>query len=96
MGQEGLAEDLPRADFQVQYVRCCSSCQWLSHAFCFALLKGRYQDATQIYDTGNVNLRTSFADIRGESMVSSSCSVSCCNPWRQHTCANNTLTLSPC
>jgi hypothetical protein len=60
--------------YQPQVVRVCSSCQWLSNAFCLALLKGSYQDAVAIHDTGNVNLRTSFASIRGESMFP----VHCC------------------
>jgi len=32
-------------------VRVCKSCDWLSNAFCMALLQGRYQDALQLYDT---------------------------------------------
>lgn len=55
-------------------VRVCKSCDWLSNAFCLALLQGRYDDAVKIFDTGNVNLRTTFADIRGESMFP----VHCC------------------
>jgi hypothetical protein len=49
-------------------VSVCKSCDWLSNAFCMALLQGRVQDVQQIYQTGNVNLRTSFADIRREAM----------------------------
>ena len=49
-------------------VRVCSSCDWLSNAFCLALLQGRSDDAKQLFDTGNVNLRTSFAGINGEAM----------------------------
>lgn len=60
--------------YQPQVVRVCSSCQWLSNAFCLALLKGCYHDAVAIYESGNVNLRTSFAGIRGESMFP----VHCC------------------
>jgi len=39
-----------------------------------ALLQGRYQDAVNIFETGNVNLRTCFAAIRGETMFP----VHCC------------------
>lgn len=49
-------------------VAVCKSCDWLSNAFCMALLQGRFQDVQQIYQTGNVNLRTSFADIHKEAM----------------------------
>lgn len=59
---------------QPQVVRVCSSCQWLSNAFCLALLKGSYHDALEIQATGNVNLRSSFASIGGESMFP----VHCC------------------
>jgi hypothetical protein len=33
-----------------------------------ALLQGRFDDALAIHETGNVNLRTSFADIHREAM----------------------------
>lgn len=32
-------------------VRVCKSCDWLSNAFCMALLQGRYQDALRLYET---------------------------------------------
>jgi hypothetical protein len=32
-------------------VRVCKSCDWLSNAFCMALLQGRYQDAVFLYNT---------------------------------------------
>jgi FYVE zinc finger len=34
-----------------QTVRVCKSCDWLSNAFCMALLQGRYQDALTLYET---------------------------------------------
>ena len=55
-------------------VRVCTSCDWLSNAFCLALLQGRHDDAIKIFGTGNVNLRSTFAAIRGESMFP----VHCC------------------
>ncbi|GAX16981.1 hypothetical protein FisN_5Hh360 [Fistulifera solaris] len=48
--------------------RVCKSCDWLSNAFCMSLLKGRFAEAQTLFQTGNVNLRTSFADIREEAM----------------------------
>jgi hypothetical protein len=32
-------------------VRVCKSCDWLSNAFCLALLQGRYHDALTLYGT---------------------------------------------
>jgi hypothetical protein len=32
-------------------VRVCKSCDWLSNAFCMALIQGRYQDALIFHDT---------------------------------------------
>lgn len=49
-------------------VRVCKSCDWLSNAFCMALIKGSYEDATHIQKSGNVNLRCTFADISREAM----------------------------
>ena len=50
-------------------VRVCTWCDWLSNAFCMTLLKGgTLQDAKSIFETGNVNLRTCFADINHEAM----------------------------
>lgn len=49
-------------------VRVCRSCDWLSNSFCMALLLGRSNDASALYDTGNVNLRSTFAHIHKEAM----------------------------
>lgn len=49
-------------------VRVCKSCDWLSNAFCMALLRGSYDDAVRFHGTGNVNLRCTFADISREAM----------------------------
>jgi FYVE zinc finger len=49
-------------------VRACKSCDWLSNAFCLALLRGNYDDALRCHSTGNVNLRCTFADISREAM----------------------------
>jgi len=49
-------------------VRACKSCAWLSNAFCLALLRGNYDDALRCHETGNVNLRCTFADISREAM----------------------------
>lgn len=74
-GAKMIPKTYVHAAYQPQVVRVCSSCQWLSNAHCFALLKGRFQDAQKIYDSGNVNLRTCFADIRGESMFPVHCAT---------------------
>lgn len=49
-------------------VRVCKSCDWLSNAFCMALLRGNFNDAVAFHETGNVNLRCTFADINREAM----------------------------
>jgi hypothetical protein len=49
-------------------VRSCKSCDWLSNAFCMALLRGSYHDASRFHATGNINLRCTFADISREAM----------------------------
>jgi hypothetical protein len=49
-------------------VRACKSCDWLSNAFCMALLQGKYEHAVKFHATGNVNLRSNFADIQKEAM----------------------------
>ncbi|EEC49462.1 predicted protein [Phaeodactylum tricornutum CCAP 1055/1] len=56
-------------------VRVCKSCDWLSNAFCMALLQGRYEDVLTIVETGNVNLRTCFADIHQEAMFPVHCAI---------------------
>lgn len=53
---------------QTTTVRVCTSCDWLSNAFCMSLLHGKYDDTIKIFESGNVNLRTSFASINGEAM----------------------------
>jgi len=56
-------------------VRVCHSCDWLSNAFCMSLLQGRYEDALELFETGNINLRTCFADIHQEAMFPVHCAV---------------------
>lgn len=56
-------------------VRVCKSCDWLSNAFCMALLQGKYEDAVKVFDTGNINLRSSFAGINQEAMFPVHCAV---------------------
>jgi hypothetical protein len=49
--------------------RVCTSCDWLKNSFCIILLTGgSLQDAKTLFDTGNLNLRTWFAEINNESM----------------------------
>lgn len=56
-------------------VRVCKSCDWLSNAFCMSLLRGQSNDAFALYETGNINLRCTFADINGEAMFPVHCAV---------------------
>jgi hypothetical protein len=41
-------------------VKVCISCDWLSHTFKKALLKGDLEEVVALYGTGNINLRTAF------------------------------------
>lgn len=56
-------------------VRVCKSCDWLSNAFCMALLQGKYDQALKFHSTGNLNLRCTFADIHKEAMFPVHCAV---------------------
>jgi hypothetical protein len=49
-------------------VRVCKSCDWLSNAFCMALLQGQHNNAVLLHASGNINLRCCFADIHKEAM----------------------------
>ncbi len=49
--------------------RVCTRCDWLSNSFCITLLKGgSVQEAKTLYASGNVNLRSCFADINHEAL----------------------------
>jgi hypothetical protein len=39
-------------------VRVCKSCDWLSNAFCMALLQGRFHDAVFLYNTVRYQLES--------------------------------------
>mmetsp|Transcript_7541 Transcript_7541/g.9850 ORF Transcript_7541/g.9850 Transcript_7541/m.9850 type:complete len:447 (-) Transcript_7541:370-1710(-) len=56
-------------------VRVCKTCDWMSNSFCMSLLQGRHDDALELFETGNINLRTCFADIHREAMFPVHCAV---------------------
>lgn len=56
-------------------VRVCKSCDWLTNAFCMALLQGQFNNAVIIHEKGNINLRSTFADIHQEAMFPIHCAV---------------------
>jgi hypothetical protein len=56
-------------------VRVCKSCDWLSNAFCMSLLQGQYDNALLIHESGNLNLRCTFADIHKEAVFPIHCAV---------------------
>jgi len=37
--------------YPTTWLRVCRACDWLSNAFCMALLQGRYEDAIRIHST---------------------------------------------
>lgn len=47
-------------------VNVCKACDWLSSSFRKALLEGERDKAIALHATGNVNLTTPFANIKGE------------------------------
>jgi hypothetical protein len=47
-------------------VNICKACDWLCSSFRLALLNGDYDKAITLYETGNVNLTTPFANVKGE------------------------------
>ena len=47
-------------------VNICNACDWLCSAFRMALLRGDFDKAIALHATGNVNLTTPFANIKGE------------------------------
>lgn len=47
-------------------VNICKSCDWLCSGFRMAMLQGDHDQAVAIHATGNVNLVTPFANVKGE------------------------------
>eukprot|EP00978_Attheya_sp_CCMP212_P003773 scaffold8023_cov54-Attheya_sp.AAC.1 len=56
-------------------VKVCASCDWLSTAFRKALLSGLLDEAVALHATGNVNLRTPFCNVKGETFYPIHCAV---------------------
>ena len=46
-------------------VKICKSCNFLAGAFRHALLEGQYDEAIALYNTGNINLRCPFMNVKG-------------------------------
>jgi hypothetical protein len=47
-------------------VNVCMCCDWLCSALRLALLDGHHDQAVALHATGNVNLVTPFANVKGE------------------------------
>jgi FYVE zinc finger len=47
-------------------VNICKLCDWLCSAFRLALLQGDHDKAVALHATGNINLTTPFANVKGE------------------------------
>lgn len=56
-------------------VNVCKACDWLSSSFRLALLEGERDKAIALHATGNVNLTTPFANIKGEVFYPVHCAV---------------------
>jgi hypothetical protein len=57
------------------YVNICKTCDWLCHSFRLALLEGDFDKVIAIHSTGNVNLSSSFANVKGELFYPVHCAV---------------------
>jgi len=57
------------------FINACLSCDWLSKSFRVALLEGDLDKAVAIHQTGNVNLHTPFANVKGELFYPVHCAV---------------------
>jgi hypothetical protein len=47
-------------------VNICKACDWLCSAFRLSLLHGDHDKAVALHSTGNINLTTPFANVKGE------------------------------
>lgn len=56
-------------------VNVCKSCNWLSNSFRLALLHGDHDRAVSLHATGNVNMHTPFANVKGELFFPVHCAV---------------------
>lgn len=57
------------------FVNVCKSCNWLCNSFRQALLEGKRDEAVALFSTGNVNLYTPFANVKGELFYPVHCAV---------------------
>ena len=57
------------------FVHACKSCNWLCDSFRLALLEGDNNRAVALYTTGNVNVHTPFANVKGELFYPVHCAV---------------------
>jgi len=60
---------------QKSEINICKSCDWLSSAFRLALLEGNHDEAVALHATGNVNLTTPFANVKGELFYPVHCAI---------------------
>lgn len=61
----------------VRNIKVCNSCNYLSSAFRHALLQGNFVDMLAIYNSGNINLRCPFLNMKGnnEAMLPIHCAA---------------------
>ena len=56
-------------------VNACKTCEWLCNSFRLALLEGKVDEAVALHATGNINLTTPFANVKGEEFYPVHCAV---------------------
>ncbi|CAJ1960955.1 unnamed protein product [Cylindrotheca closterium] len=80
----------------------CKTCDWLCSSFRLALLDGDKDRAIAIHSTGNINLTTPFANVKGELFYPVHCAVLGGNlellKWliEEHCCPLRSIRISSC
>lgn len=57
------------------FVHVCISCNWLSNSFRLSLLNGNQDQSVALHATGNLNLHSPFANVKGELFYPVHCAV---------------------
>lgn len=57
------------------HVNVCKTCDWLCNSFRLSLLEGDFDKVVAIHSTGNVNVNSPFANVKGELFYPVHCAV---------------------
>jgi len=56
-------------------VRVCNTCEWVKESFRRALIEGDMERSISMFETGNVNIRCAFANVKGDIMFPVHCAA---------------------